>query len=393
MATPFDDLITPVTRQEVEAKIYEILGLVGVSTTSWKSGGVVRTVIVAFSAVIAAFSSLQALIARSGFLELANDRWLTAVAHHVYNVDRELATFAAGQVTLINTGGGIYTYDPSDLTFVNARTGKTYRNQAAVVLGALSTLTVAIAATESGSNSTAAPGEISLLQNALPGVLCSNAASVVGADDELDPALRVRCAEKLGALSPLGPWDAYSYVARNARRLDGSAIGIKSVRTVPDGFGNLTVYVASSSGTVAGDQNNPATDLGAINDAVQKLAAPLAVSAYTVSATPVIVSPMISVWLYNTSGLTPAQIQAAITAKLVAFFAAQPLGGNIVTGQLGKLYLDAMRTAIGSALPQIFHVAISTPATDVDIGLSQIAVLGAITFAGLTQVPPSEGSL
>lgn len=393
MAESLDDLTTPLTRQEVETSIYDVLGLIGVKTTTWKEGGVVRSMITAVALVFSALSELQALIARGGFLELAEGSWLTLVARYVYNVERVLATFAAGQVTLVNSAGGVFDFDAGDLTFVNSRSGKTYKNSLSVHLGAVSTITITVEAVEAGSDSTAAPGEISALQNALTGVTCTNALSVVGRDDEEDPALRVRCAEKLGSLSPFGPWDAYNFAARNAVRADGSLIGVTRVRTVPDGFGNITTYVASESGAVTGDQDDATTDLGAINDAIQKLAAPLAVSAYVASATPVVVAPTIRVWLYNTSGLTPQQILDSMSAKLVQFIAAQPLGGNVIEGALGKVFLDAMRTAIGSALPQIFHVQIDSPAADVELSINEVAVLGTVTFAAVTQVPPSTGSL
>jgi hypothetical protein len=92
---PLDELTTPLTTDQVKARIYATLASVGVSTTSWKPGAVVRTMIAACAIVMAALSELTANIARSGFLELAEDKWLALVAHHVYGVDKVYATFAA----------------------------------------------------------------------------------------------------------------------------------------------------------------------------------------------------------------------------------------------------------------------------------------------------------
>lgn len=391
MAT-LDELTRPLTRTEVQTKIYTAIAALGVDTTVWKSGAVVRTMIAACSIMIAAFSTLVAAIARSGFLELAEGAWLTHVAHYVYGVDRDEATFATGFVTLTNAGGGIYDLDPGDLVLANGA-GKQYRNVGAVSLDALSSATIAVRAVEAGSASTTAAGTVTELVTPLLGVSATNALAIVGRDEERDPALRARCYEMLGALSPMGPWDAYSYAARNALRADGSSIGVARVRTVKDGFGNVTTYVATSSGAVAGTEGNPASDLGIIAEAVQQSAAPLAVTAHIASASTLSVAVTYKLWIYNTTGLSPAQIQAAITARLVAFMSSVPIGGHIVGGDPGKVFVDAIRTTIGATLPEIFHVEVTAPAADVVLSISQVPVLGLVTATSITQVPPSEGAV
>jgi hypothetical protein len=104
----------------------------------------------------------------------------------------------------------------------------------------------------------------------------------------------------------------------------------------------------------------------------------------------VVVPVSYRVWLYNTSGLSEAQITAAIAARLVPFMSAQPIGGNVI-GLAGKVFADAIRTVIGAALPQIFHVEIT--GGDVMLTTGQVPVLGAVTAEAVTQVPPSEGLL
>jgi uncharacterized phage protein gp47/JayE len=393
MATfSIDDLTTPLSKDEVQAKIYDVIGLLGTRTTSWKPGAIARTIIVASAVVLSAFSELQALIARSGFLELAEDRWLALVAWYVYGVRKDYASFASGEVTLANIGGGIYDFDPGDLIVLNPDTGKQFRNTAPVHVDALGTATAAIVAVEAGSASSSAPETIVELVTPHPGLSCSNALAVVGRDDEEDPALRARCSEKLGALSPFGPWDAYSYAARNTVRADGSPVGVTRVRTVKDGFGNVSTYVATASGAVPGSADDPVSDLGLVNESIQHKAAPLAVTASTASATPIPVAVTYRIWMYNTSGLTPAQITSAIALHLGTFFAGQPIGGNVISTGPGYVYLDAIRTAIGAALPQIFHVQVDAPSTDVALAINQVAVLGVVTASLLTQVSPSEGS-
>lgn len=394
MATfTLDELITPLTSDQVRLSIYRVMATVGVNTTSWKPGAVVRTMVSASSIVMAGFSQLTANVARSGFLELSAGQWLTLVARYVYNVERISATFASGVVTLTNAGGGVYILDPGDLIVGNVSTGKTFRNTDAFTLGALSTLSVNVEAVEAGSGSTSSPGAITTMETALLGVTCANAVAIVGQDDELDAALVLRCSEKLGSLSPFGPPDAYAYAARNAKRTDGSNVGVTRVRVTRDGYGNVTTYVANATGAVSGTSGNPATDLGAVDYAIQHDAAPLAITASTQSAQEVVMPVTYTAFMYNNSGLSEAAIKALITARLVVFMASQAIGGNVVGGDPGKIFQDAIKTAIGSTLPQIFHVVVSAPAADTVLAVNQVAVLGTVTATSITQSPPTDGSL
>lgn len=391
-APTLEELTTPLTRAEVQASIYSTLTALGVNTTVWKPGSVVRTMIVAVSIVLAAFSKLQTDIAKSGFLELSVGPWLTLVARYVYGVERDLATFATGAVTLDNSGGGVYALDPDDLIFSNPITGKTYRNTAAVSIAALQTgVVVAIQATEVGTASSAAPGAITVLTTPLIGVTCSNALAVVGHDEETDPGLRARCSEKLGALSPFGPWDAYAYAVRNAVRVDGTSIGVTRVRITKDGTGIVNVYCATASGTVPGASVDPTTDLGIANAAIQQLAAPLGITANTFTAAALPIAVTYEAWMYNTSGRTPLQVQAAIATRLGEFMASQPIGGNVISPAAGKVFADAIRACIAATFSEIFHVVVTVPAGDTTLTVSEVPTLGAIVATDVHQVPPPEG--
>lgn len=387
-----DDLTTPVTRQEVEQSIYDALGILGVNTTTWKPGAVVRTMIAAVTIILAAFSDLQAKIARSGFLELSAGDWLELVAFYVYGVTKIKATFATGEVTLTNSGGGIYSLDPDDLIVTNTATGKTYRNTQAFTLNAVSEITVAIQATEAGAASTSAPSAIDALQTVLLNVTASNALAVVGRDAEGDPGLRTRCYEKLGSLSPMGPWDAYASAVRNAVREDGSSLGISRLRTIKDGFGHVDTYLATATGIVPGIVGDLTTDLGLADEAIQQFAEPLAVTARTYNATIVPISITYEVWLYNTSGQTDLQVEDLIALRLTTYLSTQPIGGNLISGS-GKVYLDAIRAVISGSLPEIFHVAVTVPAGDTTLSATEVPVIAAANpvCTAVHQLPPPEG--
>lgn len=389
-----DDVTTPVSRDQVQSSIYAVLARIGVSTTAWKPGSVVRTMIVATSAILAAFSQSMAQIARSGFLELASDDWLSIVAWYVYGIERREAQFATGLLTVTNTGGGLYTFDIGDLIVRNSTTGATYRNTEAFSLTAVSSppgnvASVSISASEAGSGSNAEPASISQLVTTFLGVTCTNANAIYGADAEIDSELRARCSETLGALSPMGPWDAYSSALRNATDPDGRNLGISRVSLLPDGFGRIDVYVATSTGIV------PPADIAYAQEAVQLNAEPQAVTATVHSATGVSIGIACDVWVYNTSGLTDAQLQEVVWQAFIAFVLTQPVGGNVgattPAPPNGAVFRDAMIAALIGARPEIFHVGLLTPAADVVLTPIEVAQAGGSSASiFIHQVPPPE---
>lgn len=387
MAYSFDDLTKPMTRQQVQAAIYNALATVGVNTTTWKSGAVVRAFTVAVSATIAALTSFQARVANSGFLERSAGDWLTTVAKFVYFLDREEASYATSTVTLTNTAGGVYTVAVGDLLVANTVTGKQYYNTVSFTLGALQTdlPPVPISAKEPGSASAAAAGEITTLTTVLPGVECTNASAFTARDRESDPELIARCKESLGPLSPMGPWDAYSSAVKNVKRSDGSTLGITRTRITKDGYGNLTCYMATATSGV-----DP-SDVALAQAASNRYAEPQCVTATMASATTKAVNIVQEVWAYNTSALTPAQIEAAIYSAQLAYMRTQPIGGNVIDSGPGKIYVDALRSVTGAAVPSIFiRSLITTPAADVDFAANEVPVLGTV-LTTLHQVPTPEG--
>lgn len=384
MATlSLDKLTTPLTIDEAKASIYNVLAIVGVSTTTWKPGAVVRTIIVAIAVIIAAFSQLVALIARSGFLDLSDGDWLTLKAKYDYGVDRFPSTFATGQVTVNNTGGGVYDFDPGDFVVVNSSTGKTYHNTSTFHLAAGQTgLKVDIEADEVGTASNSIATAIDTIKPPLTGVSVTNEIAVLGQDEESDEDLIQRCRDKPASLSPNGPREAYQFVARSAVRPDGSAVGAKRVHVSNSSpVAQVTVTVANPSGLVPGDVNDPATDLGIINSEIQEKAAPHGVIAVVQSATPLPIAISYELWIYDTAGLDEAAVMSLVASKLDTFIASVPIGGfslSLPPAQ-GYVFADAIVAAIGQVNPAIFHVSLSSPAADVAVSETQAPVAGAIT--------------
>ncbi len=367
------ELTTPQTSAQFQTSFYSALTVVGVNTTDWKPGAVMRAFITISCTLLAAASQLVSSLANGIFLPLSTGDWLTLLALYGYNLTRIAATFASGTIALANAGGGLYVVAIGDLIFSNSTTGKTYRNTTAfTVLGGPSTINVPIQAIEAGAASSSAAGAINRLETALLGVTCSNAAAFVGTEQESDNDLRLRCSASLGALSPDGPADAYAYFARSAARPDGSAIGITRTRVAKDGYGNISVYLATPSAGIVGDE-------ATVTNIFRAQAEPQGVTSQAYSASIVIVPVTYSVWLYDDIPLTVAEFTAAVSSALTAFFATQPIGGNVADSG-GKIYSEVIKRVIQDvATNYVYHVTLSAPAGDVTLSAIQAPVAGAIT--------------
>jgi phage-related baseplate assembly protein len=366
----FADLVKPVTIDEAQAAVYHILAKLGIATSAWKPGSVPRTMVRSLCIVYSSLSELQADGIQSGFLQLAVGPWLTMKAHYDYAVDRLEAAPATGPVVFTNSSAYEYNELAGDVTVAASSSKKNYRTLDALVLPAHSSVTVFVVAVESGTGSTAAPGEIDTLVSTLLGVSVTNPDALVGSDEETDALLRERCSAKLGALSPNGAPDAYAFAARSATRPDGSSIGITRVHTTNDEMGNVYVTIADADGEVA------PTDVAIVEEAIEMVyrVVPLAVYAHVASAVAVPVSVAADLWVHG-SALTDDDIKKLVSAALTTFFSLQPVGGNIIApSTVGYIYLSALRTAIMDSVSTCFHCTISTPAADVALTSVEVAV-------------------
>jgi len=394
MSYSLDELTTPLTVAEIKTSIYETLAAVGINTTSWKTGAVPRVLITAFAILFAAMSVLVSNVAKMGFLARATGSWLRLVASYVYNTDYNEATFATGYVTLTNAGAGLYEFDdPGDLV-VSAANGKEYRStEGSLTLNPLSTLVVAIQAVEAGSASTAQAGTITeIVSPELDDVTCTNAAAVIGNDEESDPELRIRARAQAAARSAQGPEDAYTVAALEATRADGTLVGVTRVRSWAGANASTSTYVAGASGAIPGTSSDPGTDLGAVNVWVQRRANSLGVTSDVYTATPVTVDVVATLTLFNT-GLpaTDPEAEAACAAKLTTYFRTIPIGGVLVGAAPGKVWIDTLSHVIKSAyLAQAISCSISTPATDISIDPDEVPTFGTLTLT-VVRVPVQGG--
>jgi uncharacterized phage protein gp47/JayE len=380
------DLTKELTPDEVETAIYQELDILGVETTVWKPGAVVRTLVSVFSVLLAYCTYIIAGIAQSGFLYYAQGGWLSLLAQYTYNLEREGASNATGNLTLTNSSATPYTLATDDLIVSNPDISKEFRNAEPVTIPANGSVTTVIVAVEEGSASSSPPHSITSLVTALAGVTCTNADAISGFDAESDDSLKKRCQQSTAALSPFGPSDAYRYAAVSAER-DGQNCGVTRIRLDADGMGNIDVYCATSTGEVPGTVGDLTTDLGCVADAIQHNAVPLGITANVFSCTTLNVSVTYTVYVYDSVNLDPVSILALTDTALGDRIDRLPIGGDIITTPPGALYLDSIKSCIDNTLPEIYRVVVHTPTTDTPLTIGQVAVLASST--GSVVISPS----
>ncbi len=380
-----DELVQPLTAAQVETAIYAAMSGRGLTTSDWKPGAVVRTIVTALAIVLAALTVLIAFIAKSGFLEFAQDEWLDLVATHVYGTTRIQEAFATGIVRVTNTtgAGSFISVQPGDLVVKNAA-GKTYRSTAVFSLAATPGVyaDVPVRADEAGSASSTGAGTITTFVTTFVGCSVTNAVALVGSDVEKNEALRARARAKTGVLSPNGPRDAYSYLARSAKRANGTAIGVTRVRCIPDGVGGIDVYVADADGVVTGTVGDENTDLGIIDRDIQEQAVPLCITARLHSATTTTIGVNYELWVDSAIGLTEAELETAISAALAKYLGDVPIGGELLPAvDGGYVYRSAIAAAITSVvgLERLLRLDLTAPAGNTSISATQAPLLGSVS--------------
>lgn len=370
MSFSIDDLFTPLDGDTVMNTWIDKLETYGIPAKSFRKAGVSRSILRVVAETFAGFTLVMSDNIKGGFLDSATGGSLTLLARYVYNVFRVESTFAGGKVTFTNAGGGVYSYGVGDVTVKSSINGKSYRNTEALTLGASTSATIAIQATELGTASNAGPGQVDTLVTTMIGVTVSNAAAVQATDEQTDEEVRVLCRAKLGTLSPRGPRSAYDYAARVAVRGDGSNVGVNRTALVAHtDTGVVDLYCATASGVV------PSLDLDYIAASVEALARPDTVTANTHSVTAVPLSGALTVWAQRTAGWDVAAYTAAINAAIEAALSVYPIGGISKPPSTSRyLFASYVDGVVKSAHASIFAV---DGATDLLLNAGEVATYAA----------------
>lgn len=379
MTFSLSDLLKPKTRDEVLAEMLSLADTFGLPTTAWQPGSVVRQVLTLIAQKIADASVVVVGIAGGGFGDFVSDAQAPLWAKQTFDVDIIEAEPATGAINATNVSLTNYTLNPGELIVAHSTTGKTYRNQASILIPASGSLNdIAIAADETGTASDAAPGLITILVSNQVGVTITNPDAVLGADLETTPHLVTRARSKLGSLSPMGAKDVYNFVATTPFLPDGTELSNTSTpitRTLPVtniATGAITVYLATADGAPTGG------DVAIVQSAYDRFAEPWTADATAVAATEVPIAVTYHVWIQATS-LTAPQIEAAIAAALSVYMSRAPIGGYVIPPDTGDIYVEEIATAIRNSVVGIVRVNVTIPAADVALADNEVPTLGAVT--------------
>lgn len=381
MTATLEQLLFTESKEALYTRALALATSLGLPVTSWQPGDPTRSLYHLEAEILVLLEGTVAGFVSSGFLEFSHGDWHKICAKQGFNVDVPEATFATTDVVLLNTGGGVYDLDAGDLTLKNTSSGKTYRNTTGGHLGAGGSLTVTVIAEEAGSASSAGAGEIDDLVTGLLGVVCSNTVAAVGIDEQDEEVTTAQCRDKLGPLSPDGPKEAYSFVARSPEL--GGTSAVTRVRTYADSeTGIVAVYLAGPSGAVS------AADRTQVEAAIIKWATPLCITPQVLSAANHTIAPTYQVWVYKSVNLTAAEVQSAILTALEDAIAARPIGGDVIAPAAGYIYASLLESAIRNAFPtKIFRVVVSSPG-DTALSANEVAVLGTVTATVTLVVDP-----
>lgn len=380
MGLSLDELTAPISEDSALETFLSILETLSIPARSWRKGGVARTILRILAKTYSGFTELMAAAIKAGFLDTAEGDWLSQLAYYVYGVTRIDATFATGNLTLTNNGGGVYAKNPDEVKAKWTATGKVYSNAEAFTLNPGETKSVSFRAVEAGSSSSAPAGEIDALETFLAGVVVTNPLAVVGADAEDDADLRQRCRDKLSTLSPRGPRGAYAYAVRTATRPDGSAVDINRWQISPSSStGVVTVYVASPSGAP-----DP-TDMTYVANRIEEVARPDSVTVNVLAASPVAIARNLTVWCRRVDGLTATDIETLVNNALLAEITSYPIGGiSKPPATQGYLYADFLAGVVKSAHSSIYDV--DGTGADIAISPGQVAVLATTITVRIIEV-------
>lgn len=375
MPLTLETIITPTTADEIEQAVLDLCASADppLPVTAWQSGSVVRTMIWTLSGEIAERALVDVEIAKGGFGDLGSPEWVKFWAEKIYNVLFVPAEPATGTVTFTNPTATPHSQLAGAVIVAHSVTGKTYRNQAPITIPALGSLpNVAVSSDEVGTANDAAPGFVTVIVSpSMTGVTVTNPAAILGADEEGAAALVQRTRDKLGSFSPLGPKEAYDYVAKTPE-LSATSSPITRTKTVADpATGIVTVYLATATGAPTGP------DVAIVQAAFEVWAEPWTASSVAAAATNFPINVTYQAWIR--SSLTQAQVESAIATALTTYLATVPVGGVEVPPADGKVYVNKLEHVIFTALPGIELVAITVPAADLAMTDDQVAVLGAVT--------------
>lgn len=386
-------LLVSVSAAQFRQTMVNSLKTLGIPADQWRAGGIASSMLTVVSMTLEGLSSGLTTILQGFFLPTASGTTLQLLAFYMYGVTPPSATFASGNLTLTNFGGGVYTVGVGQFTALNPTTGVTYTNTAAFNLGAIgsptASISVPVAANLQGSAGNAAPNTITQMVTTLLGVTITNPTSLIGIDPITDAALRQLCLNSLGVRSVRGPRTAYAYAIQIATNpVTGAPVNVNRwTISSASHTGLVTVVVASPDGAV--DPN----DLIGVVNSIEANARPDGITVSVFSASAVLYAPTLNVTAIAGVGITTTQIAAAIQTSLDTFMQSYPIGGVTATDDSGPgtgLFLSGVYGAIALGCQAVgATLAAVAGATDLTLNVLQVPTNGSTVNVVIV---PSQGN-
>lgn len=464
MTLNIDDLFTPATVDEWETKLLSFATALGLKTTSWQPGSVVRTFLAIMARALNAGDTVISVMNKGGLLDFAasitpdpsvagNENvlpgWLDFTAQSGFDVARIPATYATGSISILNTSASTYgPYAVGTYHVDNPTSKASYHNTAVLTISPSTTTVATFAADLSGTASTSSPTTINHATTSNIGVTVSNPGSLIGNTAQSNSSLVEACRAKFASRSPNGPHDAYRFFAISASSLlaaetpsviinaitqvlvetdkntgvvtttvannNGPVPGITNLAvtgaTNPSHPAPIEITTASSHGlstgnwaTVSGVEGNSGAnitstivvtavnkftldgslgtgaytsggiveggDLGEVDKILQENVVPNGVTALTVSATPLVITVDVTVWVPQADvGIVTTPIQQAVTTYLSKV----PIGGYI---DPGGSYTNVI--PVDAVIAAVFAGGVLAPGTQSVIVQATVLVNGA----------------
>lgn len=406
------DLVSPATQADVLALELQIATTLGLQTSTWQPLDPSRTILQINATLVSQYSAYANFLAQGGFASYAAEMvdssgapvtsWMDLISNDNYNLPRIQATAAAGPVPYNNTGANTYSYSPnSPLKFQNPiAPNATYTSTGSgSIAPGTGTVNIQADAAYVGAAGIAGVGTTLILLTPKSGVsIQPQTVALVGAPQETNAALLVRCQAKLSTLSALsqlaaligtttpvpaapgGASGAYYFVATTIPQGSvASAVWpyavtspITRVGVTAVGGGLVDVYVANAAGSP------PAGDVTAVNAAIQALVVPQGARALVVAAANTTIPVSYTVYVRSAANITPSTVQANIASALTSYFTQLPIGGVLINGN-GVVPIDAIIGTIFGANAGTVDVTLSAPVADVLVPSSAVPVIGAVT--------------
>lgn len=343
---------------------------------AWAEGGAARSLVKADATALAVAEGNVANLAKGAYGSTAaeaGEGWLDLFMASRFDLTRVEATYAEGEVVLtVAAGAGPFTVAAGALLVSDGTLRWRSTNTVGVTISSAAPVTFTVRAEFAGTAYAGTNNTItSILSPALPGVTCNN--PVIGAtstwlstspiDREGDVAYLARGRERWATTGSGFTRDAVSYWCRSAETSPGVNAGCTRVSFGPvPGDGTYTVYVASSTGVLAG------ASVTAVQTELD-LRAPITDSPTVTAAASATITCTGTVRFK--SAATAAE-QSAVLAAISAYVAAleMPDDGETVTVDLAGIHA----AIYGAAAGRIADVDLSSPAADTSVSLGSVAV-------------------